>query len=490
MIEIVVSLGGRDYRAVGGLTWVNLSTLEPGSIGREAPSAGSAKLPLRALRKVLGQRNIRVGVCLQDAAEPANWMLGYLPRPPREAYSAMVWMALSNPRERILYVQQQESGVTWVAATDQGRIGLSTEVDALVTGDQALRTAIDGLLEHWTSEEVPFRVVLNLRNRITTPMLERAIQRGMASTGTLADLVCVPPPSAARLQRLLPLPLGNALILAAAGIASLYLAGDWYLQSRQRQADLDEAQRQLLDAAGIRVDATHQQQRDVIAQEAAVLQALEADTATVSPQDVVIACANLVSRLIKTATGWQLTELDCAADGRSATANYRLPLSAGQTGGNNSTLSTLGTDASLRYFADYQKATATIALDSGKARSALTRDRLPATDHWIRTLGERMQNLRSAAPGLLATITPAETRSVTYQIPSDPAVERTTGPQSATVAAERSYLEGRVVLGGVGPSLLAGINLRERNLSLQKLTISPDGTSWNWNVELKYVCRP
>jgi len=490
MIDIPIQHGGRSYRAIGGLGWINLTPLDP--TPRAGPRPRTTRAPIRALRRAMQTRRARSGVCLEDAAEPSNWMFGHLHSAPKDSISALVWLAVSNPRERILYLQQQESGVTWLAASDQGRIALTPEVDALITGDQALRTAIDGLLEHWMSEDVPFRIVLNLRNRITTPMLERAVQRGLAGPGTLADLVSVPPPQAARIGRLLPLPLGNAIAMAALAGAGMWFISDWYIESRQRQQLMEQERRELLRDAGVELDADVLSERDLMAQEAAVLESLRVDTQTPVPQEVLIRCANLTASLIGSAPGWDLVTVDCHPDGSTATSRWHLPLGSGKPVGNNASLMTLAAsvpNTSLQFQADYQTATAVHLLEPGSGRSALNRTELPVATELLRNLGARMQQLRTGIPGLMATIVAPQDKSVAYPIPVDPAVEQTAGPRIGQVASDRVYLEGRLLLGGQGVLELAGINLRESHLSLSKLTISPDGKSWNWNAELNYYCR-
>lgn len=491
MITLTVTHNGRQQPVIGGLTWVNLSTVEsaPGARKTSNPEA-TQKKPLRALKRVMQARRINAGVLIQDAAEPPNWMLGYLAKPPKDAISAIVWMALSNPDLRVLYIEQQESGPTWLAATDLGKLGLAPEVDALISSDQALRAAIDTLLEHWTSEEVPFKVVLNLRHRITTPLLERAIQNGQASPGTLAELIKAPPPPAARLQRLLPLPLGNALMIAAALGVFGYYAYDWYQTSRAEQEALAEAQRQELAAAGIDIDQARLKQMDETAQQAAVLAALREDTETPIAQDLVTACANIVTEIGAIQTGWHLTDVQCDPINHTATASYRLPLGSRTEGGSNRTLDVLEAKATVVHYTDYERATASFPMSVLERRAALNRDQLPEARTWIKQMGQRLQELRMADPQLTATFAPPEARSVQYQVPVDPTVEQTAGPKIAEVNPQFGYQRGSIHLGGQGPAMLIHATLIEPSLSLRKITITPSELTWAWQLELNYVCVP
>ena len=59
----------------------------------------------------------------------------------------------------------------------------------------------------------------------------------------------------------------------------------------------------------------------------------------------------------------------------------------------------------------------------------------------------------------------------------------------APVDVARTYETGQVEVSGRGPMSLLGMNLVEPNLSLNKMSVSPQGTNWIWNVELKYFCR-
>lgn len=491
MIEFRITLAGRSWRALGGLGWTNLDAWETRQAEGRQRTRDGQRPPLKLLRRAMQSRHARTGVCLQDAAEPPNWMFGHAPRPSGEAVSALVWLARANPAERLLYVHQQEAGPTWLAACDQGRIALSPEVDALVGTDQALRAAIDGLLEHWTSEEVPFRVVLNLRNRITTPMLERAVQRGLASAGRLEDLLASPPPPEARLRRLLPMPLGHALVIAAAAALALWWAGDWYWTLRERQREQAEIQRQLLDTRAERsVTTMDAAQQDAMAQDMAVRSALLADTRTLSPQGLLVACANLLQTLTGRVAAWDLDRIECAPDGQVATVHWRLRLGTRDAPGTHADFGALDPTVPLRFHADYQHVVASFPLQSDPLREGLLLPGLPAAQSWLRALGEKVQLLRIGAPDAAATISEPEVRPVEYQVPADPAVERTAGPKTAAVDPARAYLRGRIQLSGRGPLALVGMNLTEPNLSLSKISISPEKTSWIWHVELAYYCRP
>ncbi|AVP99373.1 hypothetical protein C7S18_20320 [Ahniella affigens] len=489
MITITVPLNGRNHTVIGGLTWVNLSTIDaaPG-VRKPTRTEPLQKKPLRALKRVMQSRRVSTGVLIQDAAEPANWMFGYLAKPPREATSAIVWMAIANPTERVLYIEQQESGPTWIAATDLGKLGIAPEVDSLINSDQALRAAIDTLLEHWTSEDVPFKVVLNLRHRITTPLLERAIQNGQATPGTLSDLLTAPPPPAARLQRLLPLPLANALVIAAAVGVVGYYALDWYQTSRAEQEALAEAQRQQLEAAGVDLDQDRLKQLDETAQQAAVLAALREDTETPVAQDVVTACANLVADIQDIETGWALTEVSCDPITQNASATYRLTLGSQYNGGSNRTLDVLKERAAVVHYTDYERATASFPLPTLTKRSALNRDGLIHSKDWVEQMGQRLQELRMADPTLAASFGAPEVRSVSYQVPVDPTVEQTAGPKFAEVSPQFGYQHGSILLSGAGPIMLIHSSLVEPNISLRKITITPTNQDWAWNLELNYVC--
>lgn len=489
MITITVPINGRNHTVIGGLTWVNLSTVDAAPGARKpARTEPEQKKPLRALKRVMQARRVSTGVLIQDAAEPPNWMFGYLAKPPKEATAAIVWMALSNPDQRVLYIEQQESGPTWIAATDLGKLGIAPEVDSLISSDQALRGAIDTLLEHWTSEDVPFKVVLNLRHRITTPLLERAIQNGQANPGTLADLLTAPPPMAAKLQRLLPLPLANALVMAAAISVIGYYALDWYQTSKAEQEALAESQRQQLAAAGVDIDAARMKQLDETAQQAAVLAALREDTETPIAQDFVTACANLVAEIETIKTGWTLTDVSCDPLSQSAAATYRLTLGSQHDGGSNRSLDVLRSRATVVHYTDYERATASFALPTLSKRPALNRDGLIDSKSWIEQMGQRLQELRMADPSLTASFGAPEVRSVQYQVPVDPTVEQTAGPKYAEVNPQFGYQRGSILLSGSGPVMLVHSSLLEPNLSLRKITITPTNQVWSWNMELNYVC--
>lgn len=489
MIEFRIAVGGRTWRVLGGLAWTNLDALDSKQSGGRPRLPETHRPPLRLLRRAMHSRHVRTGVCLRDAAEPPNWMLGHATKHAGDAVSALAWLAHANPDQRILYVHQQEAGPTWVVACDQGRIALSPEVDALIGNDQTLRTAIDGLLEHWTSEDTPFRVVLNLRNRITTPMLERAIQRGLAAPGHLQDLLQTAPPPAARLQRLLPLPLGHALVFATILLTVAWWAGDWYWRMRERQQAFNESQRRILDANVPGVPAVDAAAQDATAQEMAVHSALREDTTTLDPQSVIVSCANLLKELHGYVPAWRLERIDCDPGGDHATAHWRLPFDAGRPQGTHDDFAPLAHRADLSFHADYQHVAGTFRLPARRPREGLRRDSLPRTGDWIRDLGQKVQRLRHAAKDIGATVSEPKPRAVDYQVPVDPAVAKTTGPRMAPVDAERTYETGQVAVSGRGPMSLLGMNLVEPNLSLNKLSVSPQGTNWIWNVELKYFCR-
>lgn len=498
MISMKVTLGGKTHTVYGGLRWVNLSTSDAGKPRRPdsregsrptAPAAQATGKPMRQLKAEIAKQRLTHGCLVQDANEPPNWMLGTLKGNPKDAIAGIVWVARSNPNERILYVEQHDGGATWLVATDQGRMANSPGTDELVTNDKLLSTYINDLLELWTTEDVPYRIVLNLRNRITTPLLERAIQAKQASTGKLEDLLKAPPPAEARLTRLQPLPLAHAVVMLTVIAGIGYFAWDWYAARRALQEQIAEQQREQLAAAGVDVTQEQLAQLDATAQETAVLEALKADTATPDPQAVIMACANLMARIQSYDLGWELGEVTCAPEGTTASATYRLPLIAGKLGGSNASIEALSAEASVQYFTDYQKAVATFPIEPPPIRGSLTREALPESKSWVKELGQRLQDLRTADLRLQASVSGPDQRSIQYQVPVDPTVEQTAGPKFADVSPERGYMEGRVILSGEGALTMTQMQPTETNIRLTKLTLVPGNAGWSWNMEFAYVCR-
>ncbi|AVQ00287.1 hypothetical protein C7S18_23610 (plasmid) [Ahniella affigens] len=495
MITLSITLQGKAFAAVGDLTWLNLSNINDPKAKRQGQGSSKAEpgtlaVPIRALKETVRKRGFARGCLCQDSNQPASWMLGTHKDAPKDAVSALVWVARSNPSRRVLYVEQLESGGTWFVATDQGRIAVVQRNDELIADDKVVQSLVNDVLEHWAAEEIPYSVVLNLRNRITTPLLERAIQSGQAAPGKLVDILSAPPPAEARFKRLLPLPLGNALLALAVVSGIAYFAFDWYMTLRAEQEALAELQRRQLAEAGLDVSRAALTEADATAQEAAIQAALQEDTATPVPQDVIMGCANLFARVREYQLGWELSEFSCSPSGNSATATYRLPLTQEKLGGSNATIAALEQEASVAYFAEYQRAVATFAISPPPIRQSLTKDLLPQSKLWIRDLGQRLQDLRTADLRLTASATDAVQRSVQYQVPVDPTVAETAGPKFADVSPERAYLTGTVALGGEGPLTLTGANWTEPHFSLKRLSITPSQSAWTWNLELTYVCRP
>lgn len=495
MINLSVTIQGKTFKAAGNLLWLNLSNVGDAKSKRPGQSTKSQEpistgVPIRALKETVKKRGFSRGCLCQDGGQPSSWMLGTHKDAGKDAVSALVWIARANQSRRVLYLEHLESGGTWFVATDQGRIAVVARNDEVIADDKIVQSLVNDVLEHWAAEEVPYAVVLNLRNRITTQLLERAIQNGQAAPGKLADLLLTPPPPEAVFKRLLPLPLGNAIVGLGAVAAIGYFALDWYQTSRAEQEALAELQRQQLAEAGLDVSRAALTEADATAQEAAIQAALKEDTATPLPQDVIMGCANLFARVREYELGWELTEFSCAPSANSATATYRLPLTQEKLGGSNATIAALEQEASVAYFAEYQRAVATFALSPPPLRPALTKDLLPGAKSWIRDLGQRLQELRTADLRLTASATDPVQRSVQYQVPVDPTVAETAGPKFADVSPERAYLTGTVVLGGEGPLTLTGANWTEPNFSLKKLSITPRQSAWTWTLELAYVCRP
>jgi hypothetical protein len=402
-------------------------------------------------------------------------------------YSGAQWLAERAQSTTLAMVYLGDS-VWWICRAERGEV-LADEVVSHGRAVERVEEETQELLSLVLTggERDPPAIYLVGDRAIDTKALSRLASEGYVHRKSVDDLFdsSTPPPEAEirQLVGLKPRTIAVMIgaVVALAGAYGGYVAWEIRVEAARQEAERQAAILREAEAARLRTLAQVRALQ-------AVKQALQEDTATPMPMDVVRNCLSTVSRVGDRYAGWRVERVECDPSGMSALFNLRI--ATGQTGFEpTASLLSVAADNGHEATTDSTTGTASVRIELATpvARTPAALAQLPRLQALQSGTFSRLEVLQHVNRGTTVAVTAPTARPIRFAAPEHDATPD--HPERwIQVPPEKGYSTGGIRISGQSLGVLGNLGMVEPFTTIRKLGLQPSGAGdWNWEMETTYV---